>query len=280
MRVHVSDALGAAIDAVQGFRWIEYSPFFAILAVQILFLALTTQLHHGWAMGAVAPIVGWTGGIQHLHYPAFFGYLTVVMGWIETFLYAVAGSVLIPLSLLRLYARTDRALSLGAGAGTRLAGAVLPTLLAGLAIVGVLWGWQRWVAPWAAPVIRRTMPGPGGDFVTWLFVILGGYLAFSLLLYVPVAAVQARTNPVRAFGRGLRFGLRAIGWTLLFTLIFGVPAIAVQYVLEQNAAVLVTKMAPEIVAGLLALYAILTSIATYLTYATAARLYRVARGEE
>jgi hypothetical protein len=124
------------------------------------------------------------------------------------------------------------------------------------------------------------MPGPGGDFATWLFVILGGYLAFSLLLYVPVAAVQARTNPVRAFGRGLRFGLRAIGWTLLFTLIFGVPAIAVQYVLEQNAAVLVTKMAPEIVAGLLALYAILTSIATYLTYATAARLYRVARGEE
>ena len=73
---------------------------------------------------------------------------------------------LIPLAILRLYARTDRALSLGAGAFARLAGAVLPTLLAGLAGVGCLWGWQRWVAPAAAPLIRDFIPGPSAAFTT------------------------------------------------------------------------------------------------------------------
>jgi hypothetical protein len=279
MRLHVGDAFAAALETAQGFRWKEYSPFFLILAAQIVFLALATQLHHAWAMAVVAPVATWSGGADTLHYPTFFGYLSILMGWVEAFLYAVPGSVLIPLAILRLYARTDRALSLGAGAFTRLAGAVLPTLLAGLAGVGCLWGWQSWVAPAATSWIGSSLAGQGAAFLTWVVAVLGGYLTLSLLLYIPVAAVQARSSLPRALALGLRFGVRALPVTLLLALTFGLPAIGVQYLLERQTSMILTKLRPESIAILLALYAAFTSLAMYLTYGMAARLYRMARGD-
>ncbi|HSN69810.1 MAG TPA: hypothetical protein VLV48_11230, partial [Thermoanaerobaculia bacterium] len=80
MRLHVGDAFAAALETAQGFRWKEYSPFFLILAAQIVFLALATQLHHAWAMAVVAPVATWFGGAGALHYPTFYGYLSVLMG--------------------------------------------------------------------------------------------------------------------------------------------------------------------------------------------------------
>ncbi|HSQ59218.1 MAG TPA: hypothetical protein VLT84_02100 [Acidobacteriota bacterium] len=279
MRLHVGDAFAAALETAQGFRWKEYSPFFLILATQVVFLALATQLHHPWAMAVVAPVATWFGGAGSLHYPIFYGYLSVLMAWVEAFLYAIPGSVLIPLAILRLYARTDRALSLGAGAFARLAGAVFPTLLAGLAGVGCLWGWQRWVAPAAGPFIRNFIPGPSAVFLTWVVAVLGGYLTLSLLLYIPVAAVQARSSLPRAIALGLRFGVRALPVTLILAVAFGLPAIGIQYFLERQSSMILTKLRPETIAVLLAVYAAFTSIATYLTYGMAARLYRMARGD-
>jgi len=153
MKVTLLDGLDATLEAVRGFRWIEFSPFFLIFFLQFLFLALTTQMHQAWAMALVAPVAEWTGGESHLHYPAFYGYLPVIMAWVESTLYAVPGCVLIPLSLLRLLARSDRALSLGAGAAGRLAGAVLPTLFAALIGVGAVWGWQRSLVPVVAKML-------------------------------------------------------------------------------------------------------------------------------
>lgn len=279
MKLSIGDAFGSVFDAVREFRWAEYAPFFWILAAQWIFLALTTQLHNAWAMGFVAPITRLVGGEANLHYPAFYGYLSILLGWIESFLYTVPGAVLIPLSLLRYYARSDRALSLGAGAATRLVGAFVPTLLAGLAAVGCIWGWQRYASPHLLNAWRQWLSEPMAGFFGWLAITLGGYAILTLVLYIPVAAVQARTNPVRAIGYGLRFGLRSWPVTLAFAVFFGAPAILVQFLLERQGAVILARLRPEVIVAFLGVYALATSVATYFTYATAARLYRAARGE-
>ncbi|HEY6571937.1 MAG TPA: hypothetical protein VI198_01360, partial [Candidatus Eisenbacteria bacterium] len=87
MKLSIGDAFGSVFDAIREFRWAEYAPFFWILAAQWIFLALTTQLHTAWAMGFVAPIARLVGGQENLHYPSFYGYLSILLGWIESFLY-------------------------------------------------------------------------------------------------------------------------------------------------------------------------------------------------
>jgi len=277
MRVTLGDGLEAALEAVRGFRRTEFSPFFLIFLIQFLFLGLTTQMHQAWAMGLVEPVARWTGGESHLHYPDFYGYLPVVMAWVESAVYAFPGCVLIPLSLLRLLARTDRALSLGAGAAGRLAGAVLPTLFAALLGVGAVWGWQRSLVPTVAKILGSFVPATASTFVLWCVTLLGGYLILSLLLYIPVAAVQARASLIGCIGRGVHYGLRLLPLTIIFALLFAVPTIVIQYILERQTGMIITRLRPEAIAVLLAFYAFFTSVATYLTYGAAVRLYRTVR---
>jgi hypothetical protein len=280
MRLTFGDAIGSALDSVRGIRWTEYAPFFWILALEGAFLLVSTQLQSAWAMSLVAPFAKLLKGADNLHYPVFFGYLPVLLSWLENFSYAVLGAVLIPMSILRLYARTDRALSLGAGAMSRLAGAFVPTLLAGLAWVGAGLGWQRYAAAPLGRTIHAWIPGPAGSALGWLAVALGAYAILTLLLYVPVAAVQARSNPIRAIGYGIRFGLRSWPLTMVYAVLFGAPAIVVQFVIEKQGVFLISRLRPEMIAVLLFVYVAVTSVGTYLTYITAARLYKIARGEE
>jgi hypothetical protein len=156
---------------------------------------------------------------------------------------------------------------------------VIPTLLAGLAGVGAILGWQHLAAASVRNALRGTAPPPLGDVVAWMGTTIGPYAIMALLLYIPIAAVQPRTNPVRAIGMGLRFGLRSWGATIGFMLVFAIPALVVQYVLEKHGAFLVTRLRPEVVVAFLAFYAAAASVATYLSYVTGARLYRMARGE-
>lgn len=279
MNLSIGDAIGSAIDSVRGFRWTEFAPFFWILLIQWIFLALTTQLDQSWAMSLVAPMARMVGGEANLHYPTFFGYLSIFLGWMESFLYVVPGAVLIPMSLLRFYRRSDRALSLGAGAASRLVGAFIPTLLAGAAGTGAIWSWQRYAAGYVTSALRGSAPAPFGDFLAWLSVTIGAYAILALLLYVPIAAVQARTNPIRAIGMGLRFGFRAWPLTLMFMVQFGLPAILVQYVLEKQGPFVLGRLRPELIVVFLAVYAAATAVATFLAYITGARLYKLARGE-
>jgi hypothetical protein len=280
MRLSLGDAFSSAFDAARGFRWSEFAPFFWILAVQWIFLVLATQLQNPWAMGIVEPGVRMVGGEASLHYPLFFNYVSILLGWLESFLYTVPGAVLIPLALLRFYSRTDRALSLGAGAGARLAGAFLPTLVSGLLGTFAVLGWQRYAAGSVVSTIRMFVMEPFGSLLGWIAATLGGYAIIVLILYVPVAAVQARTNPVRAFIYGVRFGIRSWPATFAFAVLFGIPAIIVQYALERHGMTIITRLRPEAITIFLAAYAAITSVATYFTYGAAARLYRFARGEE
>jgi len=280
MRLSVGDAIGSAIESVRGIRWAEYAPFFWILLLQFLFLVVCSQMQSAWAMGIVAPLARMVGGEGSLHYPVFYAYVSILFGWVESFVYTVPGALLIPLALLRYYSRSDRALSLGAGAAVRLAGAVPPTLVAGLAGISAVLAWQTYLAGPVSLFLRQHLPGPFGSFLAWLSATLGGYVIIALLLYVPVAAVQARTNPIRAFALGIRFGLRSWPLTIFYSVLFGIPAIFVQFVLERQGSLLLTRLRPELSLLFLTIYAVVTSLGTYLTYLTAARLYRIARGEE
>ena len=116
--------------------------------------------------------------------------------------------------------------------------------------------------------------------LAWLVVTLGVYAIMSLMLYVPVASVQARTNPIRAFVYGLRFGFRAWPLTLGFAILFGLPALFVEFLLERQGSLLLTRLRPEFTTLLLGVYVTVTSVATYFTYGAAARLYKFGRGEE
>ena len=280
MRLSFGDAIGSAFESIRGIRWTEYAPFFWILLLQMLFVVCCTQLQAPWAMSVVAPMARMIGGEGSLHYPVFFAYVSILFGWVESFVYTVPGAVLIPLSLLRFYARSDRALSLGAGAASRLAGAVLPTLVAGALGIGVVLSWQTYVARSVSHFLVAHVAAPFGSLLGWFSATLGGYVIISLLLYVPVAAVQPRTNPVRAFGLGVRFGFRAWLPTIIYSVFFGIPSLVIQFVVERQGSLLLTRLRPEISLVFLTVYAVVTSVATYLTYLTAARLYRIARGEE
>lgn len=280
MRLSIADAFSSALDAAREFRWAEYAPFFWILAVQLAVLALATQLQSDWAMGLMAPLVKLVGGEGFLHYPVFFGYLPTFLGWVENFLYVVPGAVLIPLMLLRFYSRSDRALSLGAGATSRLMVAFFPTLLGGVIGVGAVLAWQRYAAGPLTALVNGRISAPLGPMLSWTLVTLGVYAIISLMLYIPVAAVQARTNPIRAFAYGIRFGLRSWPLTLGFAVLFGLPALFVQFLLEKQSALLLTRLRPEFATLFLGVYVSVTSVATYFTYGAAARLYKFARGEE
>jgi len=277
MRATIVDGLDAILESIRGFRWTEFSPYFLLFGIQFVFLALTTQMHMAWAMGLVAPVVEWTGGESHLHYPAFYGYLPVSMAWVEAALYAFPGCVLIPLSLLRLLARSDRALSLGAGAAGRLAGAVPPTLFAALIGVGAVWGWQGTAAPAIGRVLLTFVPATAAAFTIWCVAVLGGYLVLSLLLYIPIAAVQARASLFGSIGRGVAAGLRLLPLTLMFAVLFALPTILIQFILERQTALIITRLRPEAIPILLAFYAFFTALATYLTYGAGLRLYRMIR---
>ena len=82
-----------------------------------------------------------------------------------------------------------------------------------------------------------------------------------------------------AIGFGLRFGIRSWPLTLFYAVMFGIPAILVQFLLERQGAFLLSKLRPEVIVVFLGIYAAATSVATYLTYGTAARLYSIAKGE-
>jgi hypothetical protein len=280
MRFTFGDAMAAAFESAGSYRWAEYQPFFVILLVELVFLALTTQLGYPWAMGLVAPVTRLAGGEESLHYPALFTFLPILLAWVESALFAFPGCVLIPLALLRICARTDRALSLGARAGRRFTGAILPTLIAILLGIGANWGWQSSLAPRMGAYVMRSVQGDLGVFIVWALTLLGGYAILSLLLYVPVAAVQARATLFSSLGYGIRFGLAALVPTLLFAFVFAVPANAVQYFVLQQSSNLIARLRPEIVVVLLGLYAFFSSMATYFTYGAAVRLYRSGRGSD
>ena len=272
-------ARACGVEAARDFQWGEYAPFGWILAVQLLFLSLVLNLGNIVGMATAGAAVRLFGGEAPIHYPTFFLYLPNATSWLELFLYTVPGAVLIPLSIARIQAPMDPELE-GAGLKARLKNAWLPTLVAGILMALLLWGWQWLFNQAIVPLVRASLPGFQSNAIIWAGSMLGAYSLSALFLYVPIIALQPGAKLVGAIRDGLREGARLYKYTILYVLIFALPAIPFLMAMQLGMAFIAERMSPEVVVVLVGLYSILISLATYLTYASAARLHWASQMEE
>jgi len=273
-------ARACAREAVRDFHWREYAPFGWILGAQLLFLLLALNLDTPMGMAIAGGLTGLIHGKGPLHYPVYFLDLPYVSSILELFLYALPGSILIPLALIRIMEPMDPSLLEGHAVKERLQRAFLPTLAAAGLNVGLLYVWQWLVNVGPAPLFRASLPGFPGILVVWAVSVLGAYALSAVLIYVPIAAVRPGATFGTSMKEGLGEGRELFGYTVFLLLAFALPALPFLMVTQLKAAFIAERMRPELVAVALALYSTLISMASYFTYGAAARLHWAAKAEE
>ena len=262
-----------AAEAVRDFRLPEYAPFGWILGAQLLFLGLIAALGTPFGMLTAGSIARLVLGDDAIHYPGFLLKLPIVAQRVESFLYAVPGAVLIPLSLIRILLPSEPETSSTAEVRARLKTAVLPTLTASLANLVLLEFWQWGFNQSGVPIMRAILTGFSGAAVTWLIAVLVSFAISTLFIYVPIASVRRGATFRQGLTVGLRDGLLLFRHTYFFILAFSWPALAFLFVTQLRTAFILQRMRPEFVPILLGIYAVLLSVAGYLTYASAVRLH-------
>lgn len=259
-------------ESLHDFRLYEWWPFGWILLLQLLFLLAVLNLGTAWGMaiaGGVARLVGRSE--QIVHYPTVFILLPALASVVEWFLYVVVGSALIPLALLRIAAPMEGGDASDRGARVRRA--FLPTLLAGAINIGLLLVWNRLLTAGITPALQAVLPGAGAQLVPWLLGAVVSYALAALFIYVPIHAIRRDTRFASALVGGLAEGARLVWPTFLVILFCSWPALLVLAAVQVNPAAIVGKMRPELVAYLLGVYALLSSLAAYLIYASSSRLH-------
>ncbi|MGE5179582.1 MAG: hypothetical protein ACM3PF_10840 [Bacteroidota bacterium] len=271
----------AALEALGSFRLYEFAPLAWILVAELAFLSLAMNLGAAWGMSTAGSLSAALGGEGVLHYPDFYAFLPNLMSDVDAALYVLAGSVLIPLLILRVLQPIDPASFPPGSTGARVRQAILPVLAGTILWVLLTLGWQ-WVLSQPAvmkglrAVFRGGFVGAAGITAVSLVV---GYAIWSLFVYIPAVAVQ----PGRGFGSslvgGLREGLSNFFPTLLVVIGLQLPAAAILFVLQVMGAFLVRQIQPEIIGVLIGLGAVLSILATYFIYSAAARYYQARHGE-
>jgi hypothetical protein len=273
MKRDVRIARTCAVEAVKDFHFREYAPFAWILAAHLLFLILALNLEAAPAMGSVGAMTRLIFGRESVHYPGFYVYLPSVAAIFEAFLYSIPGAVLIPLALIRTMAPMEPAELRNQPVGPRLRSAFLPTMVASLANVGLLAGWQWLYQKGPGPFLTSIIPGFPGDAVAWLVGVVGAYAIAAVFIYVPIVAARPGTRFGEAIKDGVAEGIRLFWYTLVFIFVYALPVLPVLLIVQARPAFIVERMRPEIIPIALMVYAVLISAATYLTYAAAARLH-------
>lgn len=280
MRRDFRVARSCVTRAARGFHWGEYAPFGWILGAQLVFLILAVRLDTRLSMATVGALAGAVLGDAPLHYPDFYLHLPTLSTLVDAFLYTVPGSVLIPLSLIRTQRRLEPQLAAATTTGAWLKRAVPPTLLAWVIQAGLLMAWDAIVEKWASGNLTA-IPGDGGFIASWSVNVLGAYAISALFLYVPIVAVRDPGTFGQMFREGLAEGFAVFRFTWPFIVLLSLPALPFLLLAELQAASIVNRLQPELVALLLAIYAALVSIASYLIFGAARRLHSpLEEGEE
>ena len=272
-------ARACAVEAARDFRWGEYAPFGWILGVQLLFLLLALNLTSTIGMGTAGAAVRLFLGDAPNHYPTFFMVLPTFSSWLEVFLYTFAGAVLIPLAIARIRAPMDPSLQ-GGGIRARVQRAWPPTLIAGLLTFALLLAWQWLFNQSLVPLLRASFPGFQGNVMIWSITLIGAYALSAIFLYVPIVAIRSEGSILAALKDGIAEGVRLFKWTLLFVLVFSLPALPFLMVMQLMTGFISERMRPEMIVIVIAMYSILISAGTYLAYAAAARLHWASQMED
>jgi len=271
----------AALEALGSFRFHEFAPFAWMLAVELVVLVLAMNLGTAWGMATVGFLTERIAGDGPLHYPVFYAFLPTLMTNLEAVLYALAGSILIPLAVMRVLTPIDPASIPAHGVGARLKQAFLPVLTAAVASEALILGWQWVLNQRAVSGLIRTIfrGGLAGTAGVALIGLLVGYAIWTLFVFVPVSSVQPGRSYGAALGGGIREGLANFGSTYFVVIGLSLPAAAILLVLQTMGGYLVTQIRPEIIGVLIGVYTILSMLASFFIYSAAARFYQARRVE-
>lgn len=262
-------------EALANFSWREYAPFAWLLAAELLFLILASNLGSTWGMATAGRIAHLVGGDGATRNPGFFVHLPAIFAYVETGIYTLAGAVVLPIAVAGVLAPFEPSLNDASVRAARIRGAILPTFLGLLACLGVAILWQWTVGNAIVPFYGMFL-GKGGlnaVLATWATSSIVGFVFVAAVYYVPIVALRAGGSPVAALAGGLREGIPLLWGTFLYLLLFSIPALVMQAIVQLFPTLIVIRLRPELILVLLFVYAILTSLATYLSYSAAVRLY-------
>ena len=238
---------------------------------ELIFIYLASNLGTPWGMKGAGWIMR-TAGEPALHYPASFLFLSYAYARVESFLFAVAGSFLIPLSLARIE-RPEDGSSRGSGTVRRALRAYPATFVAFLLSFALLYAWEYLLQIGPSRWIHAFRGGIVGDLVTWCFGVLGAFALAAIFLYVPVRAVSDAGSFGDSLFGGIGEGLRALWPTLFIVLLFAWPTLIFLAPIQLIPRILVTRFRPELVAILIAIAAVLNSFVNYFIYSATARFH-------
>jgi hypothetical protein len=281
MTREIRSVRAAAQEALGSFRVHEFAPFAWLLAAELLVLGLAMNLNTAWGMATAGWLTERLAGDRALHYPAFYAFLPTLITNLEAVLYALAGSALIPLAVIRVLRPVAPEAFPPGTTGARLRQAFLPVFLAALVSEALIVGWQ-WVINQGAVVgalrglLRGGMPAAAGIAVLGMLV---GYAIWTLFVYVPVAAVQPGRSAGASLAEGLREGAARFFPTYLVVIGLSLPAAAILVVLQTMGGFLVGQIRPEIIGVLIGIYVVFSMLATFLVYNAASRFYQARLGE-
>jgi hypothetical protein len=266
-------------EAWSDFRWLEYRPFAWMMLVELLFLYLALNLGKPWGM-AGAGIILKLSGERAVHYPTSFVFLSSAYARVESFLFAFAGSFLIPLSLARILAPMSSMPPTGPETVRRARRAYGVTLVGYIMNFALLVAWEFLLPLGPHRWFGSLLGGLKADLLTWCVGVLVAFAIAVVFLYVPIRAVEENATFRDALWGGIGEGFRSFGPTLLIVLVFAWPALLFLAPVQLAPTLLVERFRPELTAILIAIAAVLNSFVNYFIFSAASRLHWINRGRE
>ena len=264
-------------EAWRDFRWLEYRPFLWMMLAELLFLFLASNLTSPWGMAGAGYILR-TSGEPAVHYPASFLFLVSTFARVETVIFALAGSFLIPLSLARIQAPMIGIPATGPETARRARRAYPVTLVGYLMNVALLIAWEYLLAVGPRRWIESALGGGlKGGLLIWGLGVLVAFAIAAVFLYVPIRAVEEGSKFGNTLWGGIREGLKSFLPTLFIVLVFAWPAMLLLAPLQIAPNLIVTRVRPELTAILLSLVAVANSFVNYFIFAAASRLHWLMR---
>ena len=268
------------LDALRSFSWRGYLPLLPILGVQWLFLFLGLNLGQVWGMATAGTIAGWIVGPATFQYPAFLEVLPLTFSYVETVTFVLGGAFALPMIVSAVWSTCAGGAGGGEERAARLRGAYAPTLIALAASLAAAVAWQFFVVRYLPRSLAFIIGSPVQvTAMTWCLSVLVGYAITTLVIYVPVAAIEERRGLGGALREGLTLGRRYFLKTYFLVLLLSLPALIFQVVVQMGGTLLALRTRPENAAYILFAYAALSSLATYFVWDMATRIHHAAGGK-
>ena len=276
MAASLGMARDSALGAIRSFSPKTYAPLMVLLLVQVGYLILGLNLGSTVGMATAGLLSRWIAGPGSIEYPAFLQLLPVTFSYIESVTFVLIGAWALPRVAAAVLGGATAAPADAAKIGARAGRAAFPTFLGLAAAFAIMYLWQQ-IDPFVVrPVLGFALHGFELTAGTWAVSVGVGYAILSLFVYVPIVAVAGDVPPMVAFQKGVGAGLERFWLTFPLAVLFSLPALLIQLIVQASGSFLATRTRPENIAYALLAYALLGSLGTYFLWSAATRLHRAA----